>query len=422
MHILNQKKTNHISMNKILFIVFLLFCYNQNAQAETRKPLPEGAIRIVYPNPNGIYIPAKINNSVKGYFLFDTGATNLGFDSTFFANADLQISNWGTARVGGIGTGGAQIVPLIRDSIDFVFGYHVFRTTNVYISDRKPAHGDCYDGILGNKYFFENKYVVEISYADEYMVLHNNLSTIDLSGYSKISKKKQDVGISAKFYVPITIQVNDTLTIEDYFMFDTGAGGAIHISTTTAEKYNLPALDTEKFRYALSVAGMSGPTTSVLFKVNSVEIGGHKLDDVTLLYSEDQSGTMVSAHAAGGLLGNRILQNFDMVIDFGDDLALYLKPNRNFGTPFEDISLYRGFQYADRSQTLKGWVVRGFFEGTPAERSGMRSGDKIIFVNGVCVLEIPHEKQFDFWKNLDKAELVVLRNGEVLRFEFELNF
>jgi C-terminal processing protease CtpA/Prc len=66
-------------------------------------------------------------------------------------------------------------------------------------------------------------------------------------------------------------------------------------------------------------------------------------------------------------------------------------------------------------------VVRGFFEGTPAQRSGMLSGDKIIFVNGTCVLEIPSEKQHNFWKNLDKVELTVLRNNEELKFEFEMN-
>jgi C-terminal processing protease CtpA/Prc len=66
-------------------------------------------------------------------------------------------------------------------------------------------------------------------------------------------------------------------------------------------------------------------------------------------------------------------------------------------------------------------VVRGFFEGSPAEKSGMQSGDKIIFANGVCIQEIPHEKQRDFWRNLDKVELIVLRNGEEMKFEFEMN-
>jgi C-terminal processing protease CtpA/Prc len=112
--------------------------------------------------------------------------------------------------------------------------------------------------------------------------------------------------------------------------------------------------------------------------------------------------------------------DFDVVIDFVTP-ALYLKPNRNFNTPFENIGMRRGFGYADRSQTLKGWVVRGFLEDSPAHKSGLQFGDKIIFVNGVSILEIPHEKQRDFWKSLDKVELVVLRNDEEMRFEFEMN-
>jgi hypothetical protein len=39
----------------------------------------------------------------------------------------------------------------------------------------------------------------------------------------------------------------------------------------------------------------------------------------------------------------------------------------------------------------------------------------------MCIQEIPHEKQRDFWKNLSKVELVVLRNDEEMKFEFEMN-
>ena len=406
------------------FLTFSLFFSFKNTQAQT--VLPKGAIPIVVRPPNhSIYKPAKINDSVEGHFLFDTGADRLSFDQTFyntsFRNFGSSGFNYGEARVGGVGTGGIQTVPSILDTLDFKFGDHVYRTADISIRSMKAGHGDFYDGLLGHRYFSENNYVMEINYADEYMILHNDLSTVDLSGYTKINMEKQEVGINIKFYVPLIIQVNDTLTIQDTFLFDTGSGNAVYLSTTLTKKYNLHTLNMEKIRAVANHAGVSGRTTSVSFRANSVEIGGYKLNDVELAYSEDQSGSMASAHVAGGLLGSRILHHFDMVIDFGDSLALYLKPNRNFGIPFENISIYRGFGYADRSQTLKSWVVRGFFEGSPAEKSGMQSGDKIIFVNGTCVLEIPSEKQHDFWKNLTRVELVVLRNEEELKFEFELN-
>jgi len=405
----------------LIFSLFILFCSFKNTQAQVAKPLPEGAVPIVVTYPNySIFIPAKINDSVEGHFYFDTGAGNLSFDSTFYANAFSPFSK-SSARVGGVGTGGTQTVPRIVDSLDFIFGDHVHRTTNINISNRKIAHGDFYDGMIGHQFFSENKYVMEINYIDEYMILHDDISSIDLSGYTKIEKKKENRGAGLKFYVPVTIQVNDTLTIEEEFLFDTGSGNSVYISMPTAKKYNLSGLSNNKVRAVTNSAGFSGRTTAIYFRANSIIIGGHTLNNIGLAYSEDQSGSMASPHVSGGLLGTRTLHHFDMIIDFGDEPALYLKPNRNFGTPFEDVSVYRGFGYADRSQTLKGWVVRGFFDGTNAHHSGMQAGDKIIFVNGISVLDIPFEEQHDFWKNLEEVELIVLRDDEELKFEFELN-
>jgi len=411
-----------LPMNRFftIFLTLILFCSFKNTQAQI--VLPKGAIPIVYRH-DGIYIPAKINDSIEGNFMFDTGADRvLLLDHTFYNDhAFLRNLNLGYRSIRGVGTEGGQNVPAIIDTLDFSFGTHVYRSAPNLIANWKQSIGDIVDGIVGHRYFSENKYLMEINYVDEYMILHRDASTIDLSDYTKISMKKQGTDPNIKFYVPVRVQVNDTLVIEDYFLFDTGAAN-LAIATFVAEKYNLPALNTDKLRVVMRQGGASGRSTKVFFRGNSIEIGGYKLDDVAhLIYSEDQSGAMASARVGYGLLGNRILQHFDMVIDFGDDLALYLKPNRNFNTPFEDIAIHRGFGLVDRSQTLNGWIVTSFFEGTPAEKSGMQVGDKIIFANGISIFDIPFEKQFNFWKNLDRTELIVLRNNEELKFEFELN-
>ena len=62
-----------------------------------------------------LYKPAKINDSVEGHFLFDTGADRLSFDQTFyntsFRNFGSSGFNYGKAHIGGVGTGGTQTVP-----------------------------------------------------------------------------------------------------------------------------------------------------------------------------------------------------------------------------------------------------------------------------------------------------------------------
>jgi hypothetical protein len=401
-----------------LVLTVILLCGSKNAQAEKPFVLPKGAIPVVYRN-NHIYIPAKINGNASGNFIFDTGANDLSFDSTFYADSPLQDFESVGGRVGGVGTGGIRTVPFIIDTVDFMFGTYIHKTTNIHVSDRKSGFGDFFDGVIGHEYFSKNNYLMEINYAHEYLILHNDKSTIDLSDYTEVHMEKREAGRSSRFYIPISIQVNDSLEFQEPFMLDVGSGGGLLIATPIAEKYNLPALNTEKVRAVANAAGSAGQSTSVYFRAKSIEIGNYKLDQVELRYSEDRSGSLAMGQR-GGLLGNRVLDHFDMVIDFATP-ALYLKPNRNFNAPFEDISIHRGFGYADRSQTMNGWIVRGFFEGSAAEKSGMLSGDKIIFVNGVSILEIPHEKQRDFWKNLDKVELVVLRNNEEMKFKFEFD-
>jgi hypothetical protein len=403
-------------LNQILIAVLL--CSSKNIQAEKPFVLPKGAIPIIYRH-NAIYIPAKINDSISINFLkFDTGAsgaTNL--DSTFFANMPFPNFRFGEVRVGGVGASGSQNLPTIMDTLSFQFGDHVYRANRVFISDRRRTSGDFNEGLIGHTPFSQNKYLMEFNYVDEYMILHNNSSTIDLSNYTKLDMIREN----NRFYVVLTIQINDTLSATEYFLLDTGSGGSLNLSTPFTNRHNIPTLITNKMRAIVPFSGFGGQSTNVSFKSDFVEIGGYKLDHVMLRYSEDNSGSMAAAHVAAGLLGMRILEHFDMVIDFGDEPALYLKPNRNFNTPYEDLFMNRGFGYADRSQTLKGWVVSGLFEGSPAEKSDLQFGDKIIFVNGVSVLDIPHDKQRDFWKSLDKVELVVLRNDEEMKFEFEMN-
>lgn len=255
---------------------------------------------------------------------------------------------------------------------------------------------------------------MEINYFHEYLILHTDTSTIDLSNYTKISMEKR----RNRFFVPITIHINDSLSIQENFTLDIGSGGTISLRNKIAEKYNLSSQISDKVHFYSKYRGVGGRSSSVYFKANSIEIGEYKLYDVIMDYSEDMSGAMASNFYSGGLLGNRLLEYFDVVIDFKDYTALYLKPNQNFGNPFEFGKL--GFNSKNRNQTMNAWVVSGFFKDSPAEKSGLKIDDKIIFVNGIDIHNISFKDEKSFWKSLDRIKLVVLRDCEQMEFEFEL--
>jgi C-terminal processing protease CtpA/Prc len=149
-----------------------------------------------------------------------------------------------------------------------------------------------------------------------------------------------------------------------------------------------------------------------------VQIGGYKLDDVIMDYSEDKSGELATSYHSG-ILGNIILDRFDIIIDFVNS-DLYLKPNQEYNKSFTFSKL--GFRFVDRSITKKAWIVAGLYKGSNAEIAGLKIDDKIISVNGIDIHQIPFKEQAEFWDKLDKVVLIVLRNGEEIRIEFDLEY
>ena len=407
-------------MNKKLFFSIVLFiilfgCINstksggaQSEQADTFV-LPEDAVPIIY--RGHIYIPSEVD-TVLGNFVFDTGADGLYFDSTFYASNPFKKHKYINAMLPGAGTSGPQKVIVITDSVGFKFKNYSNNLSFIPVLSLKSILGDFADGILGTKYFPNQ--VLEINYFREYIKWHDDFSTIDTSEFVKISMKKE----RNRLFVPVRIQINDIVSIQDYFCLDIGAGGSISITSRTANKYDLFNNISTKIQYDTKYGGVSGQSSAFYFKASSIELGGYTMEEVVMDYSEDKSGALASSEHAG-LLGNEILERFDIIIDFTNN-DLYLKPNTDYNKPFVFSRL--GFKYIDRNITMNAWIVTGFYKGSNAELSELKIDDKIISVNGVDIHEIPYKEQADFWKEIEKAVIVVLRNGEEKRIEFDLEY
>ncbi|MDX9847340.1 MAG: PDZ domain-containing protein [Tenuifilaceae bacterium] len=387
----------------VLLIGILSFV---GCQQQVESKIPQGAFPIVY--RSHLYIKGEADG-VYGNYVFDTGASNLYYDSTYFADSSFSYSNIFKAKLPGVGAK-AQSVVVVTDTVAFRFGDNVYRTSRVPVLQLKPILGDFADGILGMEYFSNS--VLEISYEEEYMCIYSSIDSIDLHDWSKIDLVKRD----NRLYIPLEVAINDTTTVSGEFLLDFGSGQSVSLTSVVAKQYRLNDITDSKVAYHTGYGGVGGESSRYDFFAPQLRVGPFSLDNVLINYSNDTAGAMASTKHLG-LLGNDIYERFHVYIDFTNS-HLYLKPNSRYNQPFEASRL--GFTYVDRSQTLKAWVVTGLYALSPAQQSGLMVNDQIMAVNGVTIAGMDYKQQQQFLQDIDIINLAVARDGNLIELSFSL--
>jgi len=400
---LNRTPMKNLWSSTLLVVLLIVVSCSDKKQEEQ---IPNNAFPITY--RGHLYVNG-LADSIIGNYVFDTGASNFYYDSTYYAENDFHYTNFFTALLPGAGAK-PQKVEVIKDTINFKFGKYLYRTNIVPILRLKPILGDFADGILGMEYFYKS--VLEINYEKEYMRLFQTVDSVDVSSYSKIKLTKND----NRLFIPLKLRINDTLTIVGNYQLDFGSGGSVSLTSSTANKYKLFDNIEKKTRFFTKYGGVGGESSSYDFMAKSIQIGDFVFSHVTMDFSIDKSGAMASDEHLG-LLGNEIYERFDLLIDFINN-DLYLKPNTNYKDAFEFSKL--GFSYVDRSQTLNAWIVTGLYSRCHAEKQGLKIDDKIIAVNGINVDQISYKSQKDFFKKLSNIVLTINRNDLIKDIKFKL--
>jgi len=399
--------------NVIKYMV--LICFFASCNSETPKKelepnsefqIPSGAFPIVY-HKGRICIKGSVD-SVKCTFLFDTGADNIYFDSLFFSQNKFSYDNVAIALLPGFGVT-PQRVKLIMDTVSFHFSDNVYQTDKVPILGLKQITGDFVDGIIGKNYFSEK--VLEINFQHQYMKAYDSVKLAQIIGYSKI----QCEDINNRLYVPLKLQINDTIVIEGKFLLDMGGAGTLGLTNPVAIQYNLNNKIEKKIKYYTKYGGVGGRSVRSVFMSKKVLIGDYQLNNFAMTYSEDKKGAGSSKHP--GFLFNGILEKFDLLIDFRNSV-LYIKPNIHFKDEFQSSRL--GFSYVDRSETYAAWNITGFYIDSPAEQSGLQIDDKITHLNDQSVKEINYDQQQEIFRTAEAIKLNVMRGSEILIFNIKL--
>ncbi len=391
---------------KIIILLFGLFVQTISLQALNEDKVSSDTIPIEYYN-NHLYLKGVVQD-VAGNYLFDTGAHYLYFDSLFYNNSTITYKQLANAVQPGVGEK-PQKVKVIVEPVDFYFGQHHYKANIVPIISLKTILGDFADGILGINHFFGK--LLEINYRKQYIKIYDNIAPKELQEYFQMPLKL----VKDKLQLPLNISVDNETVISGNFALDLGSGGTITLNSQVAKEYKLKEKIENKIRYYTKYGGIGGETESYDFIAKKLEFGPFSFEDFQADFSTDNSGALANTEYMG-LLGNEILERFDLIIDLKNNI-LYLKPNDLFGNEFKFSEI--GFSYVDRSKTLGAWVVSGFFAGSNAEKSELKIDDRIIEINGTAIKEIDFYSHSNYLYKNDTLLLKVERDSNQFNIKIE---
>jgi len=342
-------------------------------------------VEIPFNYERNIYLKSIINDSISGNFMFDTGAYGLHLDSLFKTYLKFD----GSYHEGRFFEGDDNLI----------FSVNGFSLLPEYTSTikAKPTFGKQCDGIVGWDLFKNN--VLEIDYTKPSLYVTKGRDFVVDTGFTKIPITFRN----NLFYLNLEIMITRNLIINGDFVLDLGFGGSVYLTGETVRKYHLDTINTKQAEFGLDW-GLYERRKSVgsVFRCTKINIKPFELIEPTIECSKDTTGVLSGGDYIG-LLGNRALEHFDVVIDF-DNMDLYLRPNLNYSKKMKFRSAGVGF--VDRTDVCDGLVVDVIYRNSQAEKEGIRSGDIITHFDNKPVKDNSVKMIKDFYDNVGKDVLV----------------
>ena len=405
---------------KTLFLVFLLALHSIFAEAQLLKTYLLGEfeeITVPFIYTNGFIIVDVIFQRVLPLkFIVDTGAENTILLKREYSDL-LRVPYHKKIKLLGSDMS-EEVTAYVSNGTYLQFLNSKNVRHNILILEKDFVHleeyvGSKVDGILGAEFF--KGIVLKIDYKK------SELTLIDPAKFSKSKVKNYqsfDIEInSSKPYINCITEVRAGLALKTKLLLDTGAAltALFHHNTDT-----LLSASGNVVKGSLG-KGLGGDIEGFSGRIHRLKLGDVIYFNNLISSFQDLDSTLIKPEKINrnGLIGNLLLERFDVIIDFRTP-KLYLKPKKDYNKEFDfDKSGMTVFAFGE---ALNKYYVKYVSDKSPASEADIRPGD-IIQKIGIFSYKWYSLRQLNrvfSGRNGKKVKLKIKRGEELIKKEIIL--
>ena len=313
---------------------------------------------------NHMYVDVKLNGRGPYRLLCDTGGANIVTPE--FA-AELGLKGEGQLEGSGVGEKSEDIGLSKLDKLEIGDAFldnqvfYVFPLGAFSRVEGIPAYG-----LIGYEVF--KRFVVRIDYDA------NRLTLLDPASFTYTGN---GVRVPFKFNDHIPQVEGEIDGIAGKFDIDTGSRSSIDLMGPFVEKHGLKAKYQPKFE-GVTGWGVGGPSRSAITRAGVLKLGEVVIERPVTELTLQTKGAFTDQYVAGNV-GAGVLKRFNLVFDYNGQ-AIYFERNANDALPdvFDRSGMWLNVDEDDRYFEVVDVTADG-----PAERAGLKVGDRIRTVDGV---------------------------------------
>ena len=402
-----------------LCLISLLFNFPLNSHAQLQKTyllgeFDELTVPFIYTN-GFIVVDIIFQRVLPLKFIIDTGAENTILLKREYSDL-LNVPYHKKIRLMGSDMK-EEVTAYVSNGIYLQFLNSRNVRHNILVLEKDFIHleeyiGSRVDGILGAEFF--KGIILKIDYKK---------SEITLTNPSKFSKsvvknyQSYDIEIiNSKPYLNCITEVRDGVALKTKLLLDTGA------ALTALFHHNTDSLLSASGHIVKGSLGkgLGGDVEGFSGRIHKLRLGNLYFNNLISSF-QDLDSTLLKQDKVyrNGLIGNLLLERFDVVIDFSAK-KLFLKPKKDYNKAFDfDKSGLTIFAFGEG---LNKYYIKYVSDNSPASEVDIRPGD-IIQKIGIFSYKWYSLRQLNrvfSGRNGKKVKLKIKRGEEILKKEIIL--